>query len=138
MWHSEIYRNDHGPLFATVLRRSYAADESGHFARPWQLAWRADHSVSGMIEPDVGILLLELILSEGLLSWLYFLSVLSGSVLDPHARFLSDPDVVGCEKVAVTLVPQAFLNDVVVEMPPLHAGSFLQLSDLPSLFFSAP
>lgn len=34
--------------------------------RPWTLSFRADFGVSGFLDPEVGELLLQLILSEGL------------------------------------------------------------------------
>lgn len=57
--------------------------------RPWQLAWRADHGISGVIEPEVCEMLMQLMLTEG---------------------FLSDPNTPGVEKLAVTLVPAEFLD----------------------------
>ena len=46
-------------------RKSYGMDESAQFVRPWQLAFRPDHAVSGLIEPEICELIIELILTEG-------------------------------------------------------------------------
>ena len=37
--------------------------------RPWMLSWRADHGCSGYIEPEVGGLIMELMLVEGFLAF---------------------------------------------------------------------
>ena len=40
----------------------------GGVIRPWQLGWRSDFGISGMIDPEVGENLIELICQEGILS----------------------------------------------------------------------
>ncbi|CAK9072657.1 unnamed protein product, partial [Durusdinium trenchii] len=64
--------------------------------RPYMCAWRADTGCSGFFEPDLALMLMELILSEG---------------------FLSDPDLPGCEKVAATQIPQEYLDAEYVALP---------------------
>ena len=48
-----------------TLRKHYAVDEHGQLLRPWQLGFRADYSISGVIDPETCELLMELMLSEG-------------------------------------------------------------------------
>lgn len=51
------------------MRQVYCIDKtSPGLVRPWQLGWRSDFSVSGMVDPEVAVTLMELICSEGLLS----------------------------------------------------------------------
>ena len=49
-----------------MLRKSYAVEMAGAgFLRPWMLAWCPDHGVSGLMDPEVTELLMQLILTEG-------------------------------------------------------------------------
>lgn len=51
-----------------VPRLSYCTDKkTPGVIRPWQCGWRSDFSLSGMIDPEVAVNLIELICSEGLL-----------------------------------------------------------------------
>ncbi|CAK9009367.1 Uncharacterized protein SCF082_LOCUS10261 [Durusdinium trenchii] len=58
------------------------------------LAWRADAGCSGLIEPEQAQMIMELIMTEG---------------------FLSNPDIVGTQKVAVTKIPAEFLDSAYEE-----------------------
>ena len=66
-------------LFDThFLRLVYCTDKiSPGVVRPWQLGWRSDFSVSGMVDPEVAVSIIELICSEGFLSHVYL-------CLQPH------------------------------------------------------
>ena len=90
------------------------------------LGFRSDFGVSGYLDPEVGELLLQLILTEG--SPTEFSCKCGGSVLSrlllgaislPHFsfRFASDPDRVGAEKLSVTAVPKAYLESEYKELP---------------------
>ena len=41
--------------------------KSAGVIRPWQCGWRADFSLSGMVDPEVALNLMEVICVEGLL-----------------------------------------------------------------------
>lgn len=48
-------------------RLNYATDYSGPaYLRPFMLAWRADAGCSGFIEPDIALMMIELVCVEGL------------------------------------------------------------------------
>lgn len=81
------------------------------------LGLRGDFAVSGgFIEPDVALLLMQLILTEGQLA--------SSSMCNEAAglRFLSNPDKVGIEKLHLTRVPKEFLEDAYEELPATIGG----------------
>ncbi|CAE7798012.1 unnamed protein product [Symbiodinium sp. CCMP2592] len=84
--------------------KAYSIDSNGCYLRPFQLGWRSDFGISGMMEPETAELLLELILTEG---------------------FLTDPNVVGVEKLGVTLPPPEYLDGGITECPAINLGSAL-------------
>ncbi|CAE7336876.1 unnamed protein product [Symbiodinium sp. CCMP2592] len=85
--------------------KTYAIDmDAPAVVRPWMLAFRSDYSTSGFIDPEVLERLLELIVSEG---------------------FLSNPDLVGCEKLSCTYPPDEYLDEPRRELPALQPGSAL-------------
>ena len=51
----------------SCVRETYAHDfgEGAKVLRPYHLSWRADFGLSSMIEPDVLVMLAEVILAEG-------------------------------------------------------------------------
>lgn len=49
------------------LRTTYLTEKKhGGQIRPWQCSWRADFGISGMVDPEVVVSLIELYLHEGL------------------------------------------------------------------------
>ena len=53
-------------LSCPAFRKVYAtATDRPCLLRPWMLGFRADFGVSGFLDPEVGELLLQLILTEG-------------------------------------------------------------------------
>ncbi|CAE7389031.1 unnamed protein product [Symbiodinium sp. CCMP2592] len=84
--------------------KAYSIDSNGCYLRPFQLGWRSDFGISGMMEPETAELLLELILTEG---------------------FLTDPNVVGVEKLGVTMPPPEYLDGGITECPAINLGSAL-------------
>ena len=105
------------------------------------LGFRSDFGVSGFLDPEVGELLVQLILTEGsaaecqsarlkavsvlsleeLVGWSMLESISNeDAMLLPffHSlRFASDPDRVGAEKLSMTAVPKAYLDAEYVELP---------------------
>ena len=58
-------------LFATSMtkrpRTTYAVDYKGAtHLRPYMLCWRADAGCSGYIEPEISVVIMELMALEGL------------------------------------------------------------------------
>ena len=118
---------------SAVMRLHYATNYSdASHLRPYMCAWRADTGCSGFFEPDLALMLMELILSEGCpghLNLIYSVCVTKpkknyihlAQCLSP--RFLSDPDLPGCEKVAATQIPQEYLDAEYVALPSLDGLS---------------
>eukprot|EP00435_Cladocopium_sp_Y103_P012151 s3014_g3.t1 len=86
---------------ANQPRKVYAtAMDKPCLVRPWMLSYRQDFGVSGFMDPEIGQLLLELVMSEG---------------------FASDPDRVATEKLNLTPVPKAYLDSEYQELPNLKS-----------------
>lgn len=105
--------------------------EGSVVCRPWMMAWRADHSVSGWAEPEVLEQLMELEMSEGCLGdnnllhmHVHNFSKFIQSKL-PLPRMRTNPDLPGVERVSTTSVPNTFLESKVVDLPSLVPGSCL-------------
>ena len=101
------------------------------------LAWRADFGVSGMADPEVCTMLVELILSEGFLDRKQVLNRMHSEHVASHVmdvtsdtsflllRFLTDPNNSGAEKISATAVPEAYLDSPAPECKALHEHSSL-------------
>lgn len=76
-------------------RLFYCTDmKSSGVIRPWQCGWRSDFSMSGMVDPEVALNLMEIICVEGLLglkdiAMIVVCSLLWSSALHSCARFSS-------------------------------------------------
>ena len=85
--------------------------EKAALLRPWMLGMRSDFSVSGgFVEPDVACILMELIMTEGLLVCIAF-------CVCRRIRFCSNPDQVGTEKLHLTRPPKEYLDGPYSENP---------------------
>lgn len=107
--------------------------------RPWMLGFRSDFGLSGFVDPEQAVMLMELIALEGsfpqLVASAVFMKSSQGLLHHVHEsctaipclncglRFNSDPDKVGVEKLNMTKVPPEYLEAPYEELPHLNAGS---------------
>lgn len=55
--------------YTSQLRKSYLLEMKGSgVIRPWQCGYRDDYGLSGMVDPEVAIALIELYVQEGFLA----------------------------------------------------------------------
>ena len=117
-------------ILGWTLRKNYATSmDKPVLVRPWMLSYRKDFGVSSMVEPDVGSTLLQLFLTEGLvpefvasISRQNFIQFKMNTWPEHGIRFMSDPDMVATEKLNLTKVPDAFLEDEYHELPAVIGG----------------